>query len=67
MELSGEDIRQYIQKRISEKKPQTQEEVLEILDEVFHELKTSGKIRSDADLSYWKNYFSKRSQQFLDR
>ncbi len=65
MEIIGEDIRQYIQKRISEKRPQTQEEVLEILDEVFHELKASGKIRSDADLDYWKNYFSKRWQQFL--
>ena len=65
MEIIREDIRQYIQKRISEKRPQTQEEVLEILDEVFHELKASGKIRSDADLDYWKNYFSKRWQQFL--
>ncbi|MCD6271152.1 hypothetical protein J7J24_02250 [bacterium] len=67
MEIIGQDIRQYIQERILEKKPQTQEEVLKILDEVFHELKATGKIRSDADLEYWKNYFSQRWQQFLDR
>ncbi|MCD5396174.1 MAG: hypothetical protein LR000_00630 [Candidatus Pacebacteria bacterium] len=67
MEISGQDIREYIQKRSEEKQPQNKEEVMQILEEIFHELKMSGKIRSDADLDYWKKYFSQRWRQFLGK
>lgn len=67
MEIIGQDIREYIQQKVKEKGAQSKEEVLEILEEVFHELKATGKIRSDADLDYWKRYFAQRWDQFLNK
>ena len=67
MDISGGDIREAIEKKIQEEKPQTKEDILRIIDETIHELRTLGKIRSDADLYYWKNYFVQRWQQFLNQ
>lgn len=65
-EITGKVIREYLQKRAREEKPKTKEEVLRFLEMVFHELKVMGKIRREVDIDYWKNYFSKRWEDFLE-
>lgn len=65
MEITPQEIREYIEKIAEIERPKSREEVLKILEEVFHQLKVEGRIRSDADLKYWKQYFSSRWDQFI--